>query len=64
MLRSVLRYWAGVKSATTPRSVDYGEELTIWDFRKRDAVQHWRCICDNDVKGLSRANFETNGKGC
>ena len=63
MFRSLFKYITEVKKATALRSVDYTEELVLWDFTRRASLQKWDCISDEDIGGQSRAKFEPNGKG-
>lgn len=64
MLRRIVsKYVNEVKKATTPRAIDYGEQLTLWDFTKPESLEKWLCFTDKDVGGFSRATFEPNGKG-
>lgn len=61
--RIVSKYVAEVKRATTPGPFDYAEQLTLWDFTKRTALQQWICVSDEEINGFSRAKFEPNGRG-
>ena len=63
MFRALSRYWAGVKKATAPRTIDYGEELMLWDFRNEATIKQWSCISDEEIDGHSRAVFQSNKKG-
>ena len=64
MLRRIIsKYIADVKRATTPGSFNIAEELTLWDFTKRESLQHWTCRCDEEIDGHSKAKFEPNGEG-
>ena len=63
MIRAVQKYLKEVKRATTPRGIEHTEKLLLWDFTKEETLRQWSCTCDEEVKGLSRARFEPNGKG-
>lgn len=63
MIRAVQRYVKEVKRATTPRGIEFTEKLLLWDFKKEETLHEWSCTSDEEVKGLSKATFEPNGKG-
>lgn len=64
MLRAAGRFLREVRRSTALREYDLGEEAVLWDFRKEGTLGDWDCICDRDVRGLSQATFDHNGKGC
>lgn len=57
------KYVSEVKSATTPEAFDFRREQMLWDFAEEDSLEHWDCISDHDMHGLSLAKLEPNGKG-
>ena len=65
LVRAASRYLGEVRRATAlkSRAHDLREELVLWDFRDRETLQQWVCLCDEDVHGYSRAQLELNGKG-